>query len=169
MFCRSRGYLHFFFLIMLSVDLWYLKTLEVLLVSCRTAIMHCATRSCFVQLQLPSLCSHSCLHYGELRISVLNALSTLNRALCKHFRYAHRARKASVGFFFLPPILSEPFLCILPISCVTLHFPCQIPGYFIVGFTFFLKFFQQLLAICSRNQACTKTMVLMQQPIYGFA
>lgn len=153
MFCRASAYPWFVFLNYADcVDLWYLKTLKVLLVSCRTDIMHYVTLSCFVQLLLLFLCSHSFLHNAELRVSTLNALSILNRALCKHFKYAHRAREASLVFLgFFAPILSEHFLCIQPISCVTLHFPCQICVYFIVRFTFFYIFLFFFLSVVTGN------------------
>lgn len=75
--------------------------------------------------------------------------------------------------FFLPPFFlsiscassqSHVSLCIFPARYVSTSLYVLLSSIF-----FFFSFCQWLLAICSRNQACTKTVVLMQQPIYGFA
>lgn len=74
---------------------------------------------------------------------------------------------------FLPPFFlsiscassqSHVSLCIFPARYVSTSLYVLLSSIF-----FFFSFCQWLLAICSRNQACTKTVVLMQQPIYGFA
>lgn len=147
MFCRASAYPWFVFLNYADcVDLWYLKTLKVLLVSCRTDIMHCVTLSCFVQLLLLFLCSHSFLHNAELRVSTLNALSILNRALCKHFKYAHRAREASLVFllFFCPhsfwafPVHLANLMCHSAFSLLDMCL-LHCTFYFLLYFSFFLS------------------------------
>lgn len=125
----------------------------------------------FVLLELLWFCCHSFPHCRELAMSLLNVLSTLNRALCSRVWNAHWVSKA---FGFFAPILSEHFLCISSISSVTLHFPHWICGCFIVWLTFLSTvglFFQfsfrsQLPVGWSRNGVCPSPTILRQILIF---